>query len=89
MRTEKEKMLAGERYKAWDPELVKDRERARRLTRLFNQTTETEEKQRTELIKELFGSMGESVNIEPTFRCDYGYNIHVGNNFLPILIVLF
>ncbi|MFJ5712992.1 sugar O-acetyltransferase [Neobacillus sp. NPDC093127] len=81
MKTEKEKMINGELYVAGDPELVKERENARRLTRLFNFSSETEGGKRTELLKELFGSTGENIYIEPTFRCDYGYNIHVGENF--------
>lgn len=81
MKTEKEKMLNGELYLAADPELLQERANARRLTRLYNQTLETEESTRTELLKELFGSTGESIYIEPTLRCDYGYNIHVGENF--------
>ncbi|WP_168119865.1 maltose acetyltransferase domain-containing protein [Paenibacillus sp. HB172176] len=80
-RTEKEKMLAGELYAAGDPQLIKDRENARRLTRLLNQTIETEYETRVELLKELFGTTGNHVYVEPTFRCDYGYNIHVGNHF--------
>lgn len=81
MKTEKEKMLAGEGYYAWDEVLMKERENARRLTRYFNETTEMELDKRTALLKELFGSTGESIYIEPTFRCDYGANIHVGENF--------
>ncbi|MDQ1146476.1 maltose O-acetyltransferase [Bacillus sp. SORGH_AS 510] len=81
MKTEKEKMLNGEMYNPVDPELVQGRENARRLTRLFNQTIETEIEIRTELLKELFGSTGENIYIEPTLRCDYGYNIYVGENF--------
>ncbi len=81
MKTEKEKMINGEPYLAADSELVNEREKARGLTRLYNQTLETEGSKRTELIKELFGSTGENIYIEPTFRCDYGYNIHVGENF--------
>jgi maltose O-acetyltransferase len=81
MKTEKEKMLNGELYNAADVELVRERARARRLTRLFNQTLETEYTKRTEILKELFGSAGDNIYIEPTFRCDYGYNIHVGENF--------
>lgn len=81
MKTEKEKMLSGELYNAADAELVRDRLNARRLSRLYNQTLETEESLRTELLKELFGSMGQQLYIEPTIRCDYGYNIHVGENF--------
>jgi len=81
MKTEKEKMVNGELYIAADSELVKDRENARRLTRLYNLTLETEGTKRTKLLKELFGSTGENIYIEPNFRCDYGYNIHVGENF--------
>ena len=81
VRTEKEKMLNGELYNPDDGELVEERRNARRLTRIFNQTIETEEEKRTALLKELFGSTGNSINIEPSFRCDYGYNIHVGENF--------
>jgi len=81
MKNEKEKMLKGELYNAADPELVSERMNARRLTKLFNESIETDDNKRTELLKELFGSTGESIYIEPTFRCDYGYNIHVGENF--------
>src|SRR5690242_7835068 len=80
-KSEKQKMLAGELYIAADPELVRERERARRLTRLFNQTVETDYAERLALLNELLGSAGPNVYIEPTFRCDYGYNIHVGANF--------
>src|SRR5690606_4312998 len=55
--------------------------RARRLTRLYNQTFETEDAKRKELLQELLGSTGKHYYIEPDFRCDYGYNIHVGENF--------
>ena len=81
MKSEKRKMIDGELYMAADPELVFDRTNARRLSRMFNQTDETEMEKRTEILRELFGSVGEGVYIEPTFRCDYGYNIHVGENF--------
>lgn len=81
MKSEKEKMLSGQLYRATDPELLKEREHARRLTRLFNQTLETEHERRVSLLKELFGSTGENLYIEPPFYCDYGYNIHIGQNF--------
>lgn len=81
LQTEKEKMLAGETYYAADPELVRERLRARRLTRLFNDSRETEESQRLVLLKRLFGGSGENLVIEPPFHCDYGYNIFVGENF--------
>ena len=81
MTSEKEKMLQGRLYDAADPVLQKERLHARKLTRLFNQTEETEIEARTELLKKLFGSSGENLYIEPDFRCDYGYNIHVDEGF--------
>lgn len=81
IKTEKEKMIGGELYLASDPDLVKERKNARRLTRLFNDTLETEREKRREILKELLGSTGKYLNMEPTFRCDYGYNIHVGEEF--------
>lgn len=81
MKTEKEKMLSGEFYNPADPELVKERENARRLTRLYNQTLETEKSKRTAILKQLLGSIGENATIEPNLRCDYGFNLYVGDNF--------
>ncbi len=81
MVSEKEKMLTGELYDPSDPELVAGRRRARRLTRQFNGTGETEMEKRESLVRELFGSVGDSPHIEPPFRCDYGDNIHVGDGF--------
>ncbi|WP_246943691.1 maltose acetyltransferase domain-containing protein [Bacillus pinisoli] len=81
MKTEKEKMLAGEMYDPTDSILVKEREEARRKVRIYNQTLETERKKRTQLLKELLGSTGEHVYMEPNIRFDYGYNTYVGENF--------
>lgn len=81
MATNKENMLAGKLYMAGGEELAKDNKRSRMLTRLFNNTTEEQIEYRTQLLKELFESTGESLYIEPPFRCDYGSNITVGNNF--------
>ncbi|TFE02510.1 sugar O-acetyltransferase [Jeotgalibacillus sp. R-1-5s-1] len=79
--TEKELMLAGEMYDPQDPQLLKERIYARKMSRLINATTEEEGEERVRLLKELFGSTGESIWIEPSFQCDYGSNIHVGNHF--------
>lgn len=81
MDTEKEKMLNGELYDASDPELVAERERARELTRQYNRTTETDHERRGELLRGVLGAVGNKSMIEPPFRCDYGYNIHIGENF--------
>lgn len=79
--SEREKMLAGAMYLASDPELKAARLRARRLTRLYNQTTEEEPGRRLEILRELFGAVGDRVEIEPPLRCDYGTFIRVGDGF--------
>ena len=80
--TDKELMLKGELYiHSNDPQLAKDCARSRRITRLFNATTEADLDTREELIRELFGGTGEHFYIEPPFRCDYGSNIYIGENF--------
>lgn len=79
--TEKERMISGKLYMADDKELAADFARAKRLTRLFNNTTEEQEGYRVELLKELFNKIGKDALIQPTFRCDYGSNISIGDNF--------
>lgn len=80
--TEKELMLAGRLYNPqFDPRLREDRLRARKLTRRLNSLAEDELDAMPAIIRELFGSAGSNPCIEPTFRCDYGFNIHVGDNF--------
>jgi maltose O-acetyltransferase len=79
--TEKEKMLSGKLYIAQDKELVNDMLKSRKITRLYNNTTEKELKYRKKLLNELFEKVGKNIHIEPPFRCDYGCHISVGDNF--------
>lgn len=79
--TEKEKMLSGALYDASDHELREDRLNARLKVRTFNDSLDTERSLKSNLLKSLFGKTGENIFIEPNFRCDYGYNIEVGENF--------
>jgi maltose O-acetyltransferase len=78
MKTEREKMLAGELYDALDPMLVTARERARDLCQDLNATRELEQETRRRVLIELLGSGGESAWIQPPFYCDYGHNIYLG-----------
>jgi maltose O-acetyltransferase len=78
MRTEKEKMLAGELYDPLDPELVEARERARDLCQDLNATRERDQETRRRILVELIGSGGDSLWMQPPFFCDYGSNILLG-----------
>ena len=77
-RTEKEKMLAGERYNILDAELEADRQKAKKLMRLYNQSEETPE-QRV-ILQELLGAFGEGSLIWPPYYCSYGKNTYIGDN---------
>lgn len=79
--TEKQKMLAGKAYQAGDATLTEERLKARDLVFEFNQLPPRQIEQRKEILKNLFGKTGNSFYVEPPFRCDYGYNIEVGENF--------
>ncbi|EFO9394070.1 maltose O-acetyltransferase [Escherichia coli] len=80
MSTEKEKMIAGELYRSADETLSRDRLRARQLIHRYNHSLAEEHTLRQQILADLFGQVTEAY-IEPTFRCDYGYNIFLGNNF--------
>lgn len=80
MSTEKEKMIAGELYHSADEALSRDRLRARRLIHRYNHSLAEDHTLRQQILADLFGQVTEAY-IEPTFRCDYGYNIFLGNNF--------
>lgn len=79
-RSEKEKMLAGELYRAIGPELAADRLRADRLLRAYNATAAEEAERRSAILAELLGSAGDGVVLRPPFYCDYGYNIRLARD---------
>ena len=78
MRSEREKMLAGELYDPLDADLVAARDRARDLCQDLNATREADRDRRRAILNELFGRGGDSVWMQPPFFCDYGSNIHLG-----------
>jgi len=77
MKTEKQKMLAGELYDPLDAELCAERQRARDLCQALNATREEQKDERARILKELLGQETDAW-IQPPFFCDYGTNISVG-----------
>jgi Maltose acetyltransferase. len=59
MRSQKDRMLAGDLYIADDPELAKDFHKAKRLLREYNQTTEYQEADRKQILGDLFKQSGQ------------------------------
>ncbi|NFI61091.1 sugar O-acetyltransferase, partial [Clostridium botulinum] len=78
--TEKEKMLNGDLYLALGEDLFSERQHAKEVIFEFNSLHPSAVEKRNGLISKLFGYVGENFYIEPPFRCDYGYNIHWGEN---------
>lgn len=81
--TEKEKMLAGMIYDANnDANLAGERSKAKDLCHQFNNTPPSDIAGQREILKRLLGKThGDDFLIQPSFWCDYGYNIEIGANF--------
>ena len=78
---QKERMLANLPYKAWLDGLSEERTENAKKIYEYNNLPPERWNERTALIKKILGKTGEKINIQPPFRCDYGYNIEVGENF--------
>jgi maltose O-acetyltransferase len=78
MNSERQKMLAGEPYDPFDPELLAARERARDLCHALNATREAHRDERRRILSDLFARGGDSVWMQPPFFCDYGSHIELG-----------
>ena len=76
-RSEKDKMLAGELYDPLDPQLSGERQRARDLCKLLNDSREDQQQERHRILAELFGRETDAW-VQPPFFCDYGTNISLG-----------
>lgn len=78
--SEKEKMIQGLPYDASDEQLKQDRLRAKDLLFAYEQLPPSNREQRREILKSLLHTKGH-IQIESPFACDYGYNIHIGEDF--------
>lgn len=82
--TNKEFMQSGQPFLGGDPELMKDKARARSLANQYNRIDDMDAdcaESRRAILNQLLGACGENIFIKPPFRCDYGYNIFVGDHF--------
>jgi len=78
MKSEKEKMLAGELYDPLDRQLSDERLQTRLLIKALNDTREDETEERANVLKALIPNAGNGLWIQPPFYCDYGSNIKMG-----------
>lgn len=77
-RTEKEKMVAGELYRADAPDLQADHRAAMAWLVRYNQSLASSAAERHSMLRERFAAVGEECDIRPPFHCDYGFNITLG-----------
>lgn len=82
MKTEKEKMLAGELYDAnYDTDLIAERKECKKVLHRVNSLSPDDDVLRYDLLRRLIGSHRGEFIIESPFHCDYGCNIQLGSNF--------
>lgn len=72
-------IATGKPYNDLDPLLIEARNKATEDTNKLN--AENDPAKKEELIRKLFGSAGKTPFVNPNFRCEFGQNIHVGDNF--------
>lgn len=80
--TEKEKCQKGLLYDAnYDEEMKLERTKAKLLCQKYNNSIYDDFESKNKIIKNLLKKTGKNFIIEPSFYCDYGYNIEIGENF--------
>ena len=80
MRSEKQKMIAGDLYLANGPELQADHAAARAWMARYNGALTATDAERLTLLREKFAGVGDNVVVRPPFHCDYGFNITMGRD---------
>jgi maltose O-acetyltransferase len=78
MRSEKDKMLAGELYDASAPELQADLAGTMAWLARYNAALAMPATERHALLAERFATVGPGCVVRPPFHCDYGFNISLG-----------
>lgn len=71
-------MLSGDEYIADDLELRRESDHAANLVAEFNSTSGDDHAERDRILRELLGKVGKGTVVRPPFRCDYGYQTHIG-----------
>lgn len=79
--TEREKMIAGLPYSVLDEELIRLHRACVDACVLCDAILPSKLEERREKLKRILGRTGQNFLIEPGFRCDYGFNIELGENF--------
>lgn len=76
-----DKMLRGEIYDAAHPEFLRRLEVTRERIWAFNNLNPSKTDELKAIFRSVVEDCGEKFHVNQPFRCDYGCNIHIGNNF--------
>ncbi|WP_250037801.1 sugar O-acetyltransferase [Paractinoplanes maris] len=74
-------ILTGAMYDDLTEELVEARQRTVLLTVEYNDSFGQPQATREAILRRLLQSVGANCHFEPTFRCEFGFNISVGDRF--------
>ena len=73
---------SGQLYDAnYDTDLIAMRTAAKQLCHEYNLLSPQQVEDKKQLLNKLLGSHRKDLIIEPPFVCDFGFNIHLGENF--------
>ncbi|MEV7225683.1 maltose acetyltransferase domain-containing protein [Polymorphospora sp. NPDC051019] len=75
------RMLSGRMYDDTARELVEARRRTVLLTDEYNASFGRPPADRERILRRLLAAVGRDCHFEPTFRCEFGFNIRIGDNF--------
>ena len=78
---QREHILSGRMYNDLTEELTQARQRAVLLTTEYNDSFGRAQEHREAILRRLLRSVGSGCHFEPTFRCEFGFNISVGDHF--------
>src|SRR5689334_7927014 len=74
-------MLSGRMYNDLTSELVEARQRTVLLTDEYNASFGRPQEDREAILRRLLRKVGRGAHFEPTFRCEFGFHISVGDHF--------
>ncbi|MFC3501240.1 sugar O-acetyltransferase [Micromonospora krabiensis] len=81
LEAQRQHILSGGMYNDLTEELTQARQRAVLLTTEYNSSFGQPQEQREAILRRLLHAVGRGCHLEPTFRCEFGFNISLGDHF--------
>ncbi|XTZ17403.1 sugar O-acetyltransferase [Micromonospora echinospora] len=81
LEAQRKNILSGRMYNDLTDELVRARQQAVLLTTEYNESFGQQQEHREAILRRLLHTVGSGCHFEPTFRCEFGFNIRIGDHF--------